>query len=221
MLTHLFHDLQLTILVPTILKHFLYRYRFSRFSDSRLVYDTERSVINHSISVICEISPLFLSVFAHISLLGRFRRTAAARAVAADVVDSGYMVFCGWAVARLSRWFHLTNKFCFLNKLSMDLNFKRSGTPDRLHMLEPGDSLSSRYFNPQPSTFQKPRNVFDRLYSESSIRRNNLEIKQKSRDAPTAKRPSSRGTEPIELSLLRRHKEQQTRMNMMRAKYQA
>jgi hypothetical protein len=44
-------------------------------------------------------------------------------------------------------------------------------------MLTPGESLHNQYFNPVPATMAKPRNVFERLYSESNIRKKNLEMK--------------------------------------------
>ena len=103
----------------------------------------------------------------------------------------------------------------------MDSNLKRGGTPDMPRMLTPSDSLTARFFNPAPSNFAKPNNVFERLYSESNIRRKNLEIKQKPPSGRLTTRNRPQGSEPIEMSLLRRHRESQAKMNVVRARYQA
>jgi hypothetical protein len=81
-LTHVLHNLQLSVLVPPILKHLLNRNGLARLCDSCLVDDTERAIINYSISIVCEIPTLLLPVFARVSfVLREFTCTAAAGAV--------------------------------------------------------------------------------------------------------------------------------------------
>jgi hypothetical protein len=100
-LPQLFHDLQFSVLITSVLKHLLNGNRLASLCDCRLVDGTKRSVVNDTRSVVGEIPSLPFALLRNVAARG-ITCTTATCTICTDVMHSGYMMSGLWTRFRLS-----------------------------------------------------------------------------------------------------------------------